>query len=205
MKRTIAFLLCFAIPALSSQTAVRSTEPSRHLSENAKPSLLKSDTSQHLRSQTKRIVIQLPRTRGAWLVEMSRDGGMRPSKSSVSVNFAGDITATSEHFAGGKTVIDCSLKERVPTKALRALREAIAAGRVSIWKDRYEDPEHPICCDQPTTNLTLQWRGTDGLTKTFNTSWYPGSFKLVPADLVKIVELIQPLWNKVGEDCERND
>jgi hypothetical protein len=205
MKRTLIFLLCCAIPALSSLTEGRSQEQLPGLNENARRSLLKRNASKNIKPQVARVVIRLPQTKGAWLIEISRDGGMRPSKSTVSINFAGDIGVTSEHSTRGQTVIDCSLKEKVRAKDLQALKEAIASARLSTWSDRYEDPAHPICCDQPTTNLMLKWRAADGTTKTYSTSWYPGSAKLRPADLVRVEELVEPLWNKVGEDCERND
>src|SRR2546429_1499790 len=155
------------------------------------------------RQEVKRIVLTLPQAKGAWLIEINRSGGMRPRKSSVSLNSTGDISVTSEHFARGSSIVDCSLKEKLAARNLRALKQAMASAKPAEWKNRYDDPAHPICCDQPTTSLTLEWRASDGTTKTYSTSWYPDSSRLRPADLVSIESLIEPLWSKTSAGCDK--
>ena len=151
--------------------------------------------------------ILLPPTNGAWLIEMSRDGGMRPGKRSVQLNSDGEISVVSEHFESGRTAVDCSLKEKLSTEDFQKLKAALRSARLSSWRERYEDPKNPICCDQPTTHLTVRRReiaegdgGGDG-TISQTTSWYPGSSELRPADLVKLAEVAQTLWNKVSGQC----
>jgi hypothetical protein len=134
----------------------------------------------------------------AWVIEMSRDGGMRPRKESLSISSDGLVAVTSEHLSQGKTVIDCSLKEKLSAEDLSKLKEAVRSAKSQAWKNMYEDSEHSQCCDQPTSNLTLQQRGAK---KSYSTSWYPGSSNLRPADLVKIAELAQAVWNKASEHC----
>jgi hypothetical protein len=151
--------------------------------------------------------ISLPPTNGAWLIEISRSGGMRPGKQSVQLNSAGEISVVSEHFESGRTAVDCSLKEKLSTEDFQKLKAALRSARLSSWRESYEDPKHPICCDQPTTYLTVRRReiaegdgGGDG-TISQTTSWYPGSSELRPIGLVKLAEVAQTLWNKVREHC----
>jgi hypothetical protein len=139
----------------------------------------------------------------AWVIEMSRDGGMRPRKESVRITSDGEITVTSEHRVQGQQVVDCSLKEKLSAEDLLKLKEAVRAARYNAWPESYEDPKHPVCCDQPTTHLTLQRRtGAGGVPKTFSTSWYPSSSQLRPADLEKLAATAQTLWNKTREHCK---
>jgi hypothetical protein len=216
MKRIVVFVLCLVLLLLSLVAHGRSQQGSEEFNrfgeiDQASIKLgggagcVDRPGNFFVRQEVKRIVLTLPQAKGAWLIEINRSGGMRPRKSSVSLNSAGDISVTSEHFARGSSIVDCSLKERVSAKDLRALKQAIASAKPAEWKDRYDDPAHPICCDQPTTSLTLRWRASDGSTKTYSTSWYPGSAKLRPADLVKIQELIEPLWDKTSEKCEKSN
>jgi hypothetical protein len=151
--------------------------------------------------------ISLPPTNGAWLIEMSRDGGMRPGKRSVQLNSAGEISVVSEHFEGGRIVVGCSLKEKLSTEDFQKLKAAMSRAKLSSWRERYEDPKNPICCDQPTTHLTVRRReiaegdgGGDG-TISQTTSWYPGSAEFRPPGLVKLAEVAQTLWNKVSGRC----
>lgn len=151
--------------------------------------------------------ISLPPTNGAWLIEISRSGGMRPGKRSVQLNSAGEISVVSEHFQSGRTVVECSLKEKLSTEDFQKLKAALRRARLSSWRESYEDPRHPICCDQPTTHLTVHRReiaegdgGGDG-TISQTTSWYPGSAEFRPVGLVKLAEVAQTLWNKASGHC----
>jgi hypothetical protein len=137
----------------------------------------------------------------SWVIEMSRSGGMRPRKESVQISSNGEISVTSERFERGKTIVECSLKEKLSNEDLLELRQAVRSAQYNTWLERYEDPEHPICCDQPTTHLTLRRRGAGGQTVTHSTSWYPGSSDLRPAGLEKLSTLGQTLWNKTRERC----
>jgi hypothetical protein len=141
-----------------------------------------------------------PQAKVAWVIEMSRDGGMRPRRESVRLTSDGEISYTSEHLAQGKRVVDCSLKERLSTEDLAKLKQAVRAAKYNAWLENYEDVKHPVCCDQPTTQLTLQ-RGSGGARTSYSTSWYPSSSQLRPADLEKIATLAQTLWNKTSEHC----
>jgi hypothetical protein len=134
----------------------------------------------------------------AWVIEMSRNGGMRPRKNSLSINSDGWVIVTSEHLSQGKTVTDCSLKEKLSAEDLLKLEEAVRSAKSQAWKKMYEDAEHPQCCDQPTNNLTLKERGAK---RSYSTSWYPGSSSLRPDDLVKIAELAQTVWSKASAHC----
>lgn len=208
MKRMLLLVLCLSLVLLVSITHGQSQSGSQTFQRFkirlcAGESFVDEAGSFFNKPQVTPVVLSLPRAKGAWLIEVSRDGGMRPSKSSVSINSAGDISVTSEHSANGGPVIDCSLKERLAVKDLRALKQAIASAKPAAWEERYSDPKHPICCDQPTTSLTLEWRASDGSKKTYSTSWYPGSAKLRPADLVRIEELIEPVWDKTSEKCDK--
>jgi len=150
--------------------------------------------------------LPLPQGNGAWLIHMSRSGGMRPSKQTVSVNSLGEISVYAEHYgAGGATVVDCSLKVKLPDEDFLRLKEVVRASKPTMWHNGYEDKKHPICCDQPTTRLTFSRRDSRDLTRTVKTSWYPGSSKLRPADLTELASVVQELWNKASERCEAGE
>jgi hypothetical protein len=146
----------------------------------------------------------LPLPYGAgWLIEMSRDGGMRPAKQSVRVNSLGEISVHAEHYAaGGVAVVDCSLKTKLAPEDFLKLKEAVRALKPADWRDGYEDKKHPICCDQPTTHLTLRRRESRDSTRTVSTSWYPGNSELRPADLTELAAVVEELWNKASAQCE---
>jgi hypothetical protein len=138
----------------------------------------------------------------AWVIEMSRDGGMRPRRESVQISSEGWITVTSEHLSQGKRVVDCTLKEKLSNDELLKIKEAVRTARLSMWQESYDDPKHPVCCDQPTTRLTVRrGAGRSSAKNSHSTSWYPGSSSLRPSDLVKVAELAQALWNKTSERC----
>jgi hypothetical protein len=86
---------------------------------------------------------------------------------------------------------------------LLKIKAAITSAKPSDWKDRYSDPQHPVCCDQTTSEVKLRWRNQKGQARSYNTSWYLGSYDLVPADLKGIATFIRPLWDAAQERCEK--
>ena len=128
---------------------------------------------------------------------------MRPVKETVRLSSAGEISVTSEQQRGGQTILNCSRKERLSARDLLKIKAAVTAAKPSAWKDNYSDPAHPVCCDQPTTRVKLEWRDDKGKEQTFDTSWYPGSYELVPADLKGLATFIGPLWNAVRDRCSK--
>src|SRR5215212_8891649 len=132
MKRRIAFGLCVILLLLPSAAAQED--------EDNKP------------------LLPLPTVNGAWVVEVSRDGGMRPSRQTVSVNSLGEIAVRAEHYAAGATVVDCSMKWKLSAEDFEKFKEAFRAVRPGSWLEGYSDKKHPVCCDQPTTRLTLRRR-----------------------------------------------
>ncbi|HKR02459.1 MAG TPA: hypothetical protein VJT09_17410 [Pyrinomonadaceae bacterium] len=189
MKRRLAFGLCFAVLLIS--LGLRG-QASKSFYRQA------GDDAQEDSGDS---TLPLPEAKDSWLIEMSRGGGMRPGKESVSVNSDGEIQLTSAHFPQGKLVVECSLKEKLSPGDLQELKLAVRAARPANWHTGYEDPKHPVCCDQPTSHLTLSRRASNDGKREYNTSWYPGSSQLRPADLVKVAELTQALWNKSREHC----
>ncbi|HEY0380493.1 MAG TPA: hypothetical protein VGC87_26505 [Pyrinomonadaceae bacterium] len=140
---------------------------------------------------------------GAWAVSMSRSGGMRPAKQTVGVNSGGQISVYAEHYkAGGAAVVDCSVKVKLADADFLKLKEAVRASRPASWREDYSDEKHPACCDQPTIRLTFSRRESRDSTRVINTSWYPGSSELRPADLAALADMVQELWNKASEHCE---
>ena len=71
----------------------------------------------------------------------------------------------------------------------------------AAWRHGYSDKENPLCCDQPTTRLTFSRRETRAAPRAVNTSWYPGSSELRPADLKELAAVVQELWNKASALC----
>ena len=204
IKRVLCQLgLCIALLALSYAAAqVEEPKDSPAQKSAARGNLFSSTQEDEPR-------FTLPPKNGAWLIEMSRSGGMRPAKESVGINSDGEISVVSEHYEQGRAVIDCSLKEKLSAADFLKLKKALNAANRSKWRERYEDPKHPICCDQPTTRLTLRHReiaegdgGGDG-TISQSTSWYPGSSELRPRDLVELATVAQTLWNNARERCQK--
>lgn len=193
MKRMFASLLCLALPVLSSVMHGRNLEGAQNF--------LAADF--FIEQEETQVALQLPAGKGSWLIEASRSGGMRPAKDSVSINSAGEITVISEHYRKGQRQVDCSRKETLSRSDLLKLNRAILSAKPSAWKERYSDPQHPICCDQPTIELSLRWREARGMMRTYKTSWYPGSSQLRPVDLVDVQTLIQPLWNNTSGRCDK--
>ena len=156
-----------------------------------------------LRDEGARAVPSLPKRKGAWTVEISRSGGMRPVKETVKLNSAGEINVVSEQMRGGKTSVTCSRTEKLSARELLKINAAITSAKPSVWKDSYSDPAHPVCCDQPTTEVKLQQRDNKGQEQSYSTSWYPGSYNLVPTDLKAIATFIQPQWDTVRDHCDK--
>lgn len=149
--------------------------------------------------------LPLPQGRGAWLISMSRDGGMRPAKQNMSVNSDGEISVYAEHYAAGGTVVDCSIRVKLAPEDFLRLKEVVRASKPARWRDGYEDKKNPICCDQPTTRVTLRRREARDSTRTVSTSWYPGSSELRPADLIEVATVVQELWSKASARCEAGE
>jgi hypothetical protein len=197
MRRMLASILCLSFLALSSTTRGRSSE------EERANSLRKSENICFVLSDEGNApLLALPKGKGAWRIEISRSGGMRPVKETVQLNSTGEINVLSEQMRGGKTTLNCSRKEKLSARELLKINAAITAAKPSTWKDGYSDPQHPICCDQPTTEVKLERRGDKGQEET-STSWYPGSYSLVPSDLKAITTFIQPQWDAIRDHCDK--
>jgi len=197
MRRMLAFMLCLSFLALSSTTRGRGGEGDRA------NSLRKSENNCFVVSdEGDAPALSLPKGKGAWRIEISRSGGMRPVKETVELNSTGEIIVLSEQMSGGKRSVNCSRKEKLSARELLKINAAITSAKPSTWKDSYSDPSHPICCDQPTTEVKLQRRGDKGQEET-STSWYPGSYNLVPSDLKAIATFIQPQWDAVRDHCDK--
>lgn len=194
MKRPmVMLLLCLALPVLSSITH----------GQNQAALLVDRVANFHIKQEASRPALSLPVGKGSWLIEVNRSGGMRGGKESVSINSAGEIVVTSERYRNGQREVDCSRKEKLSGAELFKLKQAILSAKPSTWQDRYSDPKHPICCDQPTTELSLQRLEARGKARTYSASWYPGSSKLRPADLDAVATLVQTIWNDVRDRCEK--
>lgn len=197
MSRMFASFLCFALFSLLSTTHGRSAKDFANSDRyNQTYKFILRDES------NASAALPLPKGKGAWRIEISRSGGMRPVKETVQINSAGEIYVLSEQVGGGKPTITCSRKEKLSARELLKINAAIMSAKPSSWKDSYSDPSHPICCDQPTTEVKLQWRGGKGQEET-GASWYPGSYNLVPSDLKAIATFIQPQWDAVRDHCDK--
>lgn len=199
MRNMVLFLLCLAALAFPSGA------PGLNLEDSAtsRPRCPGRCEVGRVGEDGAAAMLSLPKGKGAWVIEISRSGGMRPVKETVRLNSAGEISATSEQLRGGQTTIGCSRKEKLSARELLKIKAAVTAARPSAWKDNYTDPAHPVCCDQPTTRVKLQWREDKGKEQVYETSWYPGSYELVPADLKGINTFIGPLWNAIRERCDK--
>jgi hypothetical protein len=197
MRRMLASILCLSFLALSSTTRGRGGEGERANSPG------KSENNCFVLSdEGNALLLSLPKGKGAWRIEIGRSGGMRPVKETVQLNSTGEINVLSEQMSGGKTTVTCSRKEKLSPRELLKINAAITSAKPSAWKDSYSDPSHPICCDQPTTEVKLQRRGDKDQEET-STSWYPGSYNLVPTDLKAIATFIQPQWDAVRDHCDK--
>jgi hypothetical protein len=145
--------------------------------------------------------LPLPQAKGAWVIEMSRSGGMRPRRESLSINSEGEIRVTSERIERGKRVVECTFQEKLSAEDLLKLKALVRSARGYSWPENYEDPKNRVCCDQPTTRFTLHLRRTVKSEQSFNTSWYPTSSKMRPADLTELASLSQSLWNNASGRC----
>lgn len=147
---------------------------------------------------------QLPEGDGAWLIELTRSGGMLPVTETFSLNSAGELSLTRKRMTGGRVAVECSRKERLPARDLLKIKAAVLSAEPSAWKKDYEDPQSPICCDQPTTRVKLSRRGAKGRAQGYSTSWYPGSYETVATDLKALLTFIQPLWDAAHDRCTSN-
>ena len=197
IKNLAALILCAASLTLSSASAVEGSKTFSAPHGGDAPGVLRRFCSAQEPGQS----ISLPQANGSWLLEMSRSGGMRPGKQQVQINSDGEISVTSEHYTRGRVTVECSLKAKLSAGDLLKLKESVRSSQVSAWRENYDDPKHPVCCDQPTTELTLHWRQPGGAKASHKTSWYPGSSQLRPADLVEVATTGQTLWNKTSERC----
>ncbi|HKC64256.1 MAG TPA: hypothetical protein VKB86_11490 [Pyrinomonadaceae bacterium] len=147
--------------------------------------------------------LALPKQKSSWLVEISRSGGMRPVKQTVQLNSTKEIMVTSEALRNGQNTITCSRKEKLSERDFLKIKAAVTSAKPSAWETDYFDPKHPICCDQPSTHIKLSLRDDKGKEQDYSTSWYPGSYSLVPTDLKALETFIQPLWSAVEDRCNK--
>lgn len=193
MRRTLLFTVFFALLLLSimhGRSAITSAK--FRTGENR---LSFTDES--------KAALSLPRPKGSWLIEMSRSGGMRPIKETVQLNSLKEIMVTSDEFRDGHDTVTCSRKEKLSERDFLKIKAAITSAKPNAWETDYFDPKHPICCDQPSTHVKLSVRDDKGKEQDYSTSWYPGSYGLVPTDLKALGTFIQPLWNVVSDRCEK--
>jgi hypothetical protein len=199
IKSSAALGFCLAILILSSPFPA---EGSKVFSPPHGADDRPAETGDFFAVQEAGASISLPDAEGSWLIQMSRDGGMLPRKLSIQINSEGEVAVISERYTQGRPALDCSLKAKLSAEDLLKLKESVRAAEFSAWRERYEHPKHPVCCDQPTTRLTLDRREAAGAKASYKTSWYPGSSELLPSDLVELATLGQALWNKTSERCE---
>ncbi len=147
--------------------------------------------------------LSLPKAKGSWLIEISTSGGMRPVKNTVQINSAKEISVMSEALRNGQNTVTCSRKEKLSERDFLKIKAAVTSAKPSAWETDYSDPKHPVCCDQPTTHLKLSLRDGKGRGQEHSTSWYPGSYDLVPTDLKALETFIHPLWNAVEDRCNK--
>jgi hypothetical protein len=144
--------------------------------------------------------LTLPKGKDAWLIELTRSGGMLPVTETFGLNSAGELSLTRERMTGGRVTVECSRKERLPARDLLKVEAAVRSAEPSAWMQSYNDPQHPICCDQPTTRVKLS-RRAKGRAQDYTASWYPGSYEMAATDLKALLTLVQPLWDAAHERC----
>ena len=194
MRRTLLFVLCFALLMLSI---------TRGRSEEASIKFRAGANELSFTDENKSAALSLPKPKNSWLIEISRSGGMRPVKETVQLNSTKEIMVTSEALRNGHNTVTCSRKEKLSERDFLKIKAAIMSAKPSAWETGYSDPQHPICCDQPSTHLKLSSRDDKGKEQAYSTSWYPGSYNLVPTDLKALETFIEPLWNAVEDRCDK--
>jgi hypothetical protein len=142
----------------------------------------------------------LPKGKDAWLIELTRSGGMLPVTETFSLNSAGELSLIRERITGGRVKVECSRKERLPARDLLNVEAAVRSAEPSAWMQSYNDPQSPICCDQPTTRVKLS-RRAEGRAQDYTASWYPGSYDMVATDIKALLTFIQPLWDVAHDRC----
>lgn len=144
--------------------------------------------------------LPLPRGNDVWLIELTRSGGMLPVTETFSLNSAGELSLIRERMTGGRVTVECSRKERLPARDLLKVGAAVRAAEPSAWMQSYNDPQSPICCDQPTTRVKLT-RRAKGRAQDYTASWYSGSYEMAATDLKALSTSIQPLWDAAQGRC----
>ena len=96
IKNLSALFLCVVILILSSTPAVEGAK-TFSLPHDDAPGVVRRFCGAQENGQA----ISLPQMKDSWLIEMSRDGGMRPVKYSIQINSDGDISVTSESYQAG--------------------------------------------------------------------------------------------------------
>lgn len=192
-RKLLPFILCFALLLLSIIHG-RSYEASTKFRFGANELNFVDEN---------KATLSLPKPKDSWLIEISRSGGMRPVKETVQINSIKEIMVASEELRNGRNAVTCSRKEKLSERDFLKIKAAVTSAKPSAWETDYSDPLHPICCDQPSTHLKLSLRDGKGKERDYSTSWYPGSYNLVPTDLKALETFIQPLWNAVEERCNK--
>jgi hypothetical protein len=144
--------------------------------------------------------LRLPKGKDAWLIELTRSGGMLPVTETFALNSAGGLSLTRERMTGGGVTVECLRRERLPTRDLLKVEAGVRSAEPYAWMQSYNDPQSPICCDQPTTRVKLS-RRAKGRAQDYTSSWYPGSYEMVATDLKVLSNLIQPLWEAAHDRC----
>jgi PAN domain len=111
---------------------------------------------------------------GEWVVERTTRGGVAGRSFKLSVKSDG-------HFTREGSNLNKKAEGTVPAAALEKLNRAILAAKPATWKENYNRPGVPECCDLVFTSLQLDVCGPDGKWIRYSGGWiFP---YMLPKDL----------------------
>jgi hypothetical protein len=128
---------------------------------------------------------QLPPRDASWFVVAGMSGGIVPTIAEVSIDSAGNLTATHSNAD-----VKCSAKVHFMT--VQGIERAVARSQAPQWKKSYAAKDNPNgCCDMVGATLRVEQRPGKQPPVTYETLWYEN--KAAPEGVTALFKLVWDL------------
>jgi len=128
---------------------------------------------------------KLPPSSAAWVVSAGMSGGIVPTHGEVSIDSAGNVTATHS-----KADVKCSAKMHLMT--VQSIERAVARSQPPQWKKSYAPKDNPNgCCDMIGATLRVEQRPEKQTPIAYETRWFDD--KAAPEGVAALFKLVWDL------------
>jgi hypothetical protein len=141
----------------------------------------------------------LPEGRDAFLIDLDTTGGFT-GRGRGGVSLASDGTAVAARGMGSNRS-SSTCRTTMTNEEVTTLRDAVTTARREPWPPTFVPSGDNGCCDRMKWTLRLQQRDGDDGIRTFQTIWYDGNEKRLPAELATIRDLAVRVMTRALRAC----